>query len=440
MINVAIFITIWVHPVFLQIDTNTLNIYILHANFSWVMAYIILPKRNLYMRDGYFNRVKRISLRMVLFVFIAEALSAMFILKTHLHLFLLQYSFFFYIEQLLFYWFFLKFISIRRSKGFSTQRAAIMGINSTGHFLRNMIDKNAILGYKFVGYISNKDTKEADLIGNPDELSDLIDAHKIQILFVTLSLFGESNRGKESLRICNQKGIKMRFIPDNQRWLRSRANMESLGNLTLINPQEIPLDGFYSRFFKRIFDIVFSGLIILTIFSWLFPILGLLIKLSSRGPVLFVQKRTGINNLTFKCYKFRSMRVNKDANRVQATANDQRLTRIGKFMRRTNIDELPQFLNVFLGNMSVVGPRPHMLMHTNYYKDVVDSYLIRHYVKPGITGWAQVNGYRGETKELWKMEKRVEYDMEYIENWTFWWDLEIIMKTVFSCKSYKNAE
>ena len=133
------------------------------------------------------------------------------------------------------------------------------------------------------------------------------------------------------------------------------------------------------------------------------------------------------------------MQVNEQADMLQATVRDKRITRIGWFLRKTNMDELPQFINVFLDQMSVVGPRPHMLKHTTQYSELIEQYLIRHYVKPGITGWAQVNGYRGETDELWKMEKRVEYDMEYIENWSLWWDIKIILRTAFDMKSYSNA-
>jgi len=171
----------------------------------------------------------------------------------------------------------------------------------------------------------------------------------------------------------------------------------------------------------------------------LFPIIAILIKLSSKGPVFFVQKRTGFNKKTFNCVKFRSMNVNNQANCMQAKPNDSRITSIGQFLRKTNLDELPQFFNVFLGHMSVVGPRPHMLRHTAEYSGLIDHYLVRHYVKPGVTGWAQINGYRGETNELWKMQKRVDYDMEYIENWNFWWDISIIWKTIFSINAYKNT-
>ena len=182
-----------------------------------------------------------------------------------------------------------------------------------------------------------------------------------------------------------------------------------------------------------------SVVCIILLFSWSFPIIALLIKLSSRGPVFFIQKRTGINNKPFNLIKFRSMEVNDLADIQQASIDDPRTTHIGRFLRRTNIDELPQFFNVLLGNMSVIGPRPHMLKHTEEYSHLIDHFLFRQYVKPGVSGWAQVNGFRGETDELWKMEKRFEYDVEYIENWSFWWDIQIIWYTLFDLKSLENG-
>jgi len=163
-------------------------------------------------------------------------------------------------------------------------------------------------------------------------------------------------------------------------------------------------------------------------------LLAILLKINSKGPVFFVQKRTGINNKTFKCLKFRSMKVNNESDIKQAVEGDQRITAFGNFLRKSNIDELPQFFNVLFGQMSVVGPRPHMLKHTDQYSGLIDGYLVRHYIKPGITGFAQISGYRGETDELWKMERRVHYDMNYLENWNFWWDLKIVLMTIIGEK------
>jgi undecaprenyl-phosphate galactose phosphotransferase/putative colanic acid biosynthesis UDP-glucose lipid carrier transferase len=201
-----------------------------------------------------------------------------------------------------------------------------------------------------------------------------------------------------------------------------------------------PLENSLNRIIKKIFDMCFSFLVIALLFPWLFPILMLIIKIESPGPVFFKQERSGRDNKPFSCLKFRSMRVNEGSHKKQAEKGDKRVTRFGAFMRKTSIDELPQFFNVLFGNMSVVGPRPHMLYHTQAYKELINNYLVRHYTKPGITGWAQVNGYRGETKELVDMENRVEFDIWYIENWSLLLDIKIIIKTVLNVfHGEKNA-
>ena len=212
-----------------------------------------------------------------------------------------------------------------------------------------------------------------------------------------------------------------------------------LGDVPVLTLRDEPLENPFSRFFKRSFDIIFSLIVLLFSPFWLLPA-AIAVKLSSPGPVFFVQRRTGYKGREFNCYKFRTMRVNNDADHKQATRNDPRKTKIGEFFRKTNIDELPQFINVLRGDMSVVGPRPHMLRHTADYSKVVDKYMVRHFVRPGLTGWAQVNGLRGETKALWQMERRVEFDVWYIENWNFWLDIKIIFKTIVNAlRGEKNA-
>ena len=191
---------------------------------------------------------------------------------------------------------------------------------------------------------------------------------------------------------------------------------------------ETPLSLPANRLVKRTFDLVISCISLLCLLP-IIPIIALIIKIQSPGPIFFKQARTGMNGKEFQCYKFRSMHVNKDADLVQATEHDPRKFSFGNFMRKANIDELPQFWNVFIGNMSIVGPRPHMLHHTETYAQLIDKYMVRHFVKPGVTGWAQVTGFRGETKELWQMEGRVKRDIWYIENWSIWLDLRIIWRT-----------
>ena len=188
----------------------------------------------------------------------------------------------------------------------------------------------------------------------------------------------------------------------------------------------------YNRIVKRTFDLMVSIIVLCTLFPLILLIVGLIIKLTSPGPIFFIQKRTGKDGKDFWCYKFRSMKVNKDADKVQATADDPRKTPFGNFIRNTSIDEIPQIINVFLGDMSLIGPRPHMVKHTEMYSKLIDNYMDRHAVKPGITGWAQVSGLRGETKELYQMENRVKADIWYIENWSFLLDMKIIAKTVLT--------
>jgi putative colanic acid biosynthesis UDP-glucose lipid carrier transferase len=189
-----------------------------------------------------------------------------------------------------------------------------------------------------------------------------------------------------------------------------------------------------------LFDIVFSTIVIVGILSWLTPIMAILIALESHGPIFFTQLRTGKNNKSFWCIKFRTLRVNKESDNIQVTKNDSRITKLGKFLRKSNIDELPQFLNVLIGDMSVVGPRPHMLKHTSAFNALEEDYMVRHFVKPGITGLAQINGFRGEIRHPDLLKKRLEKDLAYMENWSMLLDLEIIFKTIFvSIKGDINA-
>lgn len=440
VLNVVIILIAWISPTISLWNYPQMAIYLLHANLSWILTYFIYSKKNLYLRDGFLNRLKRITIRFFIFILIAVSIEFFIMPQGFSRLFFVEYTLLCYVLKILFYWALYNYLEQVRLRGQHNNRALIVGVNKTSLKLRDMIDENPILGYKFVGFVTDTNPiNQAVVLGKPDDLSEILEKNQIEMVFITIPLFLNSKRSNNYLRICNNLGVKVRFIPDNQRWLRSHLNLESIGNLLLINPQEMPLDDLDARILKRTFDILFSGLFLVLIFSWLFPILAILIKLSSKGPVLFIQKRTGINNKTFNCYKFRSMQVNEDADSLQATTDDIRITKIGKFMRRTNLDEFPQFINTFLGQMSVVGPRPHMLKHTDQYSKLIDQYLVRHYVKPGVTGWAQVNSYRGETNELWKMEKRVEYDMEYIENWSLWLDVKIIFRTVFDKKTYFNA-
>jgi exopolysaccharide biosynthesis polyprenyl glycosylphosphotransferase len=224
--------------------------------------------------------------------------------------------------------------------------------------------------------------------------------------------------------------IRFKIVPDFSGFYHRRVALEFYEDLPVLLRRPEPLQNVFNSFVKRSFDILFSLFVILFILSWLTPIMAMLIKLSSKGPVFFTQKRSGKVNQEFWCWKFRTMAVNEDADSASATKNDKRVTRIGKILRQTSLDELPQFYNVLLGNMSVVGPRPHMLKHTKEYAKIVDKFMVRQFVTPGITGLAQVRGYRGEIKDSELMYRRVRTDVWYIENWSFLLDIQIIFKTV----------
>jgi putative colanic acid biosynthesis UDP-glucose lipid carrier transferase len=238
-------------------------------------------------------------------------------------------------------------------------------------------------------------------------------------------------------QLCDRQMIKFYYVPP----ANESFNMQSvfIDEIEVFASYASPLEEPLNRLVKRVFDIVVS-IIALGITGLLLPVVAIAIKMQSPGPLLFRQRRTGMDGKDFWCLKFRSMHVNADSDRVQATKDDPRKFPFGNFMRKTNIDELPQFWNVLCGDMSIVGPRPHMLAHTKQYSELIGKYMVRHFVKPGITGWAQVTGFRGETSELWQMEGRVERDIYYIQHWSIWLDLRIIWMTAKACfKTDRNA-
>lgn len=422
--------------------------YLLLAYFSWFITYLILSKKYLYLRDSYKHRVYRILKRVGFFLVVMLVITFFLERESYSRIFLLSFAGLFLIGELIAYKLIYIILKKRRDSGKSVKRALIVGYNDTSVQLRKLFENDSMLGYKFAGFVryAERDIDEIPeneqeyFVGDTSELEQIIKATGVEVVFSVFSFFQTKNNVQQQLVACNHCGVRLYLIPETTRWMRKERSVEELGNLYVLNPQHIPLDDVGNRFLKRGFDLFVSGFCILFLFSWLFPILAIAVKLSSKGPVFFKQERTGLNNRTFQCLKFRSMQVNKNADTEQATDGDPRITRVGNFLRKSNLDELPQFLNVFVGHMSLVGPRPHMLLHTAEYSKLIESYLSRHYVRPGITGWAQVNGFRGETTELWKMEKRVEYDMNYIENWNFWWDVRIMWLTLFSKKVLVNAK
>jgi putative colanic acid biosynthesis UDP-glucose lipid carrier transferase len=312
------------------------------------------------------------------------------------------------------------------TKEISYKNFVLIGRNTTSTEIRKYYLSNSELRYRFLGYVEAKTSEQ--LIEKIREINLMNEVH--EVFCCTQDMSNEALKplidfGLDSL-------IKVRVAVDsgvgNQDIIQLDRLDQELGRNVLV----IPLDEPHYQFIKRGFDLIFSITFILLIMSWLLPIIAIIIMVDSRGPIFFVQLRSGKDNRPFKCLKFRTMKVNADSDSKQATKNDPRITRLGAFLRKSSIDELPQFFNVFIGNMSVIGPRPHMLKHTEEYAILIEKFMGRHYVKPGITGLAQCMGYRGETQTVGDMENRVRLDRYYIENWTFWLDIKIIFLTIIS--------
>ena len=327
-----------------------------------------------------------------------------------------------------------------RSCGYNFSRVIIVGTNATALRLYDELMSDVGFGYKFMGFFGKwrpVDFK-GDYKGNIDDIAAYVKSHSIDEIFFTFSGEDEEIMSKVT-KIADDNVVQFYYVPQISRYVNRVFELHNVGSVSMLTTRNNPLKKSINRWLKRAFDVAFSSVVLL--FSpIIFVPVAIAIKLSSPGPVFFKQVRTGYRGRDFKCWKFRTMRVNDDSDKKQAQKDDPRKTKVGDFLRRTSIDELPQFINVWLGDMSIVGPRPHMLKHTSDYSKLIDKYMVRHLIKPGITGWAQVNGYRGLTEELWQMEKRVEYDVWYIENWTFFLDMKIVVRTVLNAiQGEKNA-
>ncbi len=321
-----------------------------------------------------------------------------------------------------------------RKLGYNYSAVVIIGGENTAEQLYNYCNSNDGLGIKLMGIFSDTEIsfefKEGVKSGRLEDLERFALKNDIDEIFYTMPLNKEEI--KDLVDFCDKYMIRFKVVPDFRGFLFKKVNIDFYDDVPVISLREEPLIDFVNRFVKRIFDLLFSFLVIFLVLSWLYPLIAILIKLSSKGPVLFKQLRSGVNNEDFLCYKFRSMAITDDADSLQATLGDSRITKIGTFLRKSSLDEFPQFFNVFIGDMSIVGPRPHMLLHTEEYSELINKYMVRQLVKPGITGLAQIRGYRGETKELKDMEGRVKFDVWYIENWTLSLDISIILQTIWN--------
>jgi len=321
----------------------------------------------------------------------------------------------------------------RVSFGGNFRKTVIFGVNSRTIALENFFNKKPEYGYLHTKTFDFKNSNQRSL----SQCFVYIKEEKIDEIYCSISELS-NNQIDEIIDFADNNLKILKFLPDNKEIYSKKLKYEYYDYIPILSMRNIPLEDSFNMLIKRFFDVVFSSVVIIFILSWLTPIIAILIKLESKGPVFFKQSRNGFNYKEFDCYKFRSMMPNKDAHLYQATKGDQRVTKIGRFIRKTSIDELPQFFNVLFGDMSVVGPRPHMVSHTNMYAKRIDKFMVRHLVKPGITGLAQTSGFRGEIETDKDIIGRVKYDIFYIENWSLLLDLKIILKT--SLNTIKGEE
>ena len=323
------------------------------------------------------------------------------------------------------YFYFNKFFV---NKTLNFKNVVIVGFGDLAWEMRKFFRLHPEFGYRFLGYFDEKITnREVKPLG---ELYDFCREKEVQEIYCCLPYTSNSDvRSLVDFGVSNL--VKVKLITDYRGFFSRGVSLETYDNIPVLNVAAVPLDERNNQIIKRAFDIFFSSIVLLLIFSWLYIIIALMIKLTSRGPVFFKQQRAGKGNRPFNCLKFRTMIVNTPEFK-QATKNDPRVTRVGKFLRKTSLDELPQFINVLTGEMSIIGPRPHPLKLNEEFSPRIEKFMARHYIKPGITGLAQAKGFRGETKDDLSMKGRVKLDRFYIENWSFLLDLKIIVATIIA--------
>ena len=404
-------------------------VYIIGFSFSYVLFPSLIQLRLIKYED-IIRRATSTCFMMLLFVSLIIFVSKPFadFPRTFLFYSMLAYFIFMLTERIILRKILMRF---RANKG-NLKNVILVGNEQTVYQLFEIL-KTPIYGYNIVGFFYDGECTNQEMaakrLGGAGDIYGWLTVHSnINEIY---GYFPKEQHDTINMmsKFCDNHLIRFYYIPAINVFKGNMA-ITFMEGIPVIARREEPLRKDSNKLAKRIFDIIFSSFVLLLIFPWIFIFVSVMIKIQSPGPIFFLQERTGLDGKIFKCIKFRSMKVNNDADEIQATKNDPRKFPFGDFMRKTNIDELPQFINVFLGDMSVVGPRPHMLKHTAEYSKLINHFMVRHFAKPGITGLAQVSGFRGETRYIDQMEGRVKKDIEYIENWTFLLDLKIIVKTV----------
>ena len=403
---------------------------ILFMGFCWIASTLLTKNYYINRLPGLLINALNLSKHFLLyFLFIFVYLQLVH--KTQIsHKQIILFSLWLYVFLLV--WRVIVFIFIKRTLKASKNRVPVViaGVSVASIHFKEFFDAHPEYGINILGFFTNKTNEKVEVLGTMDELIPYCQNNKISEIICSADKLSKEIIN-DVLEYCENNFISLKVIPDSAGFLGRNLVTTFVEHMPLLALRKNPFDEATNQFVKRGFDVIFSLIVIVFVLSWLVPIIALLVKLSSPGPIFFIQERSGIRNKPFRCFKFRSMRTDNNTEFKQATKNDARVTKIGAFLRKTSLDELPQFFNVLIGNMSIVGPRPHPLKLTEEYSQKVDKYMVRHLVKPGITGLSQVMGYRGETQhDLYLMKMRVRMDRFYIDNWSFYLDLKVVWATI----------
>ncbi len=405
-------------------------------NFLWIIVslynkiYLLSKIRSLKKSITNLSSTFILHLLLISLSFVSLKVQETYVFPRLFLIYLYSTSFLFIIIIRIVYYFIIK--NYYKNDHYNIKRVLIIGTNENASRLYDGFVKIISKGsrYQIMGFFDDKITSNISkklVIGGLKDIENYCLSQKVHEIYYTKQL-GDHKILKELTSFADKNFIYLRFVPDFSGFQKSKVSISFLNDIPVIEYTQAPLGGFFNQKIKRLFDIVFSLLVIILIYPLVFPIIFILIKLESKGPVFFKQLRPGKGNELFECYKFRTMKVN-EVTEQQATKNDPRITKVGSFLRKTSIDEIPQFINVLQGKMSVVGPRPNLISQLEFYSKEIEKYRFRHFITPGITGWAQVNGLRGETEDIALMKKRVEFDAWYIENWSLMFDIRIVFLT-----------
>ncbi len=404
--------------------------HITYVNLSWLIISYYLNFYNIGRYNKNVDVISRLILQFIIFTFVYFAYFSLTNKSINPidHLKILAYIF---IAITIFRTVYLYALKKYRIEGGNFRNVVLVGSNKSVESIYNFFNEHPELGYRILGYFCDNETNHINYLGKISTSFDYLLNNVVDEVYCSISDLTKIQIDTY-IDFADNNLIVLKLLPDAKNIYTTKMVVEYFDYLPVLSLRKIPFDDPVNVFIKRFTDIFISLFIIIFVLTWLTPLLFILIKLDSKGPLFFKQVRDGLNGDQFVCYKYRSMYINNQSDKIQATKGDSRVTKVGRFIRRTSIDELPQFYNVLVGDMSVVGPRPHMLSQTQKYAKIVDKFMVRHFIKPGITGLAQVRGYRGEIEKKEDMENRVKLDIYYIENWSFLLDLKIIGQTILN--------